>query len=376
MGSFSGMDVIGQLSAAVAIAAAALLGVLAWRSWRKGRNGAPSRGARAYLLTFALGAISTVLLCIGAVAALSRFAPEHLPPPPISNHISFDEKLLLLRHQPDLRPSILGAGSSITLRTLDGSAFQPEGARPVFFNAGLAGGQIHQIRFATSFFLELFPTVETIVQMVVPPDFADCTSEGPSFFNPRDARAFARGRMSPARAYLKYFNPQELILEALTMAAKRRGWDEGAAERLYMDAFGTMPMQVSAREARQRHRDLYNHLDPIDPSCLLELKRWSRDLAARGKRLYIVIPPTSPIHLQQVPGATRSVEEFVAALHAALEGESAILVDMRDEPLGSEGFADAYHMQWTAARQFSRKLADLVRQNRAQSAAALAAEYD
>ena len=377
MGSITDLDEFCPLWAAIAIAAAVLLCVVPWR--RRGRGDAGrARGPRAYLLTFALGAVSTVLLCVVAVGALSRFAPQHLPPPAISNHISFDEKLLLLRHHPQLRPRILGAGSSITLRSLDGSAFQPQGAEPVFFNAGLAGGQIHQIRYATSFFLELFPTVQTIVQVAVPPDFADCTNERAGFFDASDARAFARGRMSLARAYLKYFNPQELIPDAFTMAAKRRGWDEGASERLYMDAFGTMPMQVSAREARQRHRELYNEPQPVDPSCFVELKRWSREIAARGKRLYIVVPPISPIYLHRVPGAVRSVDQFLAALHNALDGESAILVDMRDEmPLGSEGFADAYHLQWTAARQFSRKLADLVRHGRPQSAeATLPPGYD
>jgi hypothetical protein len=110
----------------------------------------------------------------------------------------------------------------------------------------------------------------------------------------------------------------------------------------------------------------------------VELKRWSREIAARGKRLYIVVPPISPIYLHRVPGAVRSVDQFLAALHNALDGESAILVDMRDAmPLGSEGFADAYHLQWTAARQFSRKLADLVRHGRPQSAeATLPPGYD
>jgi hypothetical protein len=324
------------------------------------RTSSSSRASR-YFSAFVMGLASPILVCVGAVEALERIAPEHLPPPAISNQISFDEKLLFLRRHPEIQPRILGTGSSSALRTLDGSAFQEPGSAGLsFLNAGLAGGQIHHIRYAGDFFLDVFREVRTVVHVAVPPDFADCSSTDPEFFNAADARSFVLRRMSSTAAYLKYFNPQEIVPEALHIAAERRNWSEGAGSRMYMDAYGTMPMQISEQAARLRHRELYNHTDRMDPRCLEELKRWSRDVAAHGGQLYVVVPPISPLFFESVPGARAYVEEFTAILRDGLHGEPAKLLDARDLPIPPGGFADAYHLQWSAAQLFSRAVAESI----------------
>ena len=323
-----------------------------------------SGSARAYVAAFMGGLIAMVTAVVASVVLLDRFAPEHLPPPAISNRSDLDEKLLFLRRHRDWEPSTLGVGSSITMRSLYGAPLS-EGLEPRdrFLNVGFGGARIHQVRAVGRFYLDLFPTVRTVVQLVVPPDFEDCTTAPSQLFDPADAGAYVRGDMSSVKAYLKYFNPHELIPQAFGIAAARRNTSGGAVgDRLYTDPFGSMPMTMSAPEARDRHELLYTETRVLDPACFRELRAWSREVEARGARLVIVVPPFSPIFLSEVAGAPEYIESFVQKLALALKDTPAALIDERSIAFGDEAYADAYHLLWPAARVFSRHVSDDVKQ--------------
>ena len=315
-----------------------------------------------YLISFCGGLASTFLVVVGGIELLERFAPQHLPPPAISNRIDLDEKLVFLRRHPGWQPTILGVGSSITVRSLYGAPFS-EGMSPEkrLLNVGIGGAQIHQTRRSGGFYLDLFPEVRTVIQLVVPPDFQDCSTQPATLFDSADAAAYVRGQMSSVRAYLKYFNPHELLAEAWHIASDRET-SSGPDGKLFTDEFGSMPMQMSPAQARQRHKELYSEIRALDPKCFRELQEWSREVKQRGARLVVVIPPFSPIFLRAVAGAPQFIDEFARNVSAALDGGPALLVDERSLALGDEAFADAYHLLWPGARVFSRHVSAEIRQ--------------
>jgi hypothetical protein len=324
-----------------------------------------SHSLSTYLIAFGCGLLSTLLVVASGPELLERLAPEHLPPPAISNRIDLDEKLLFLRRHPDWKPLILGVGSSITARSLDGEPFSvglSEENR--FLNVGIGGAQIHQTRQAGLFFLHLFPEVRTVVQLVVPPDFTNCSTPAGALFDAKDAAAFVHGEMSSVRAYLKYFNPQELIPQALHMAEDREP-SFGPDGKLYQDQFGTMPLQMSPAQARDRHERLYKTPNSLDPNCFAELRKWSAELGRLGVRHVVVLPPISPLFLHSVSGAPQFIDAFAQHVAESLKGGAATLVDERSLPLGEGGFADAYHLLWPAAQVFSRYVSEDIQQLRA-----------
>ena len=144
---------------------------------------------------------------------------------------------------------------------------------------------MNQIRYVSGFYLDLFRKIDVLLQLAVPPDFTDCTHTEGVFFDREDGRDFASGRMSMAGAYLKYFNPHELIPAAMHIAADRKNWAEDTRLRLYMDAFGSMPMQVPADTVQRRHEELYSSVSLLDSRCFEELRAWSRETAEKGIRL-------------------------------------------------------------------------------------------
>ncbi|MDF2764905.1 MAG: hypothetical protein K0S81_1899 [Rhodospirillales bacterium] len=314
---------------------------------------------RAYAAALLGGVLATVVATVGLIELLDRYAPQHLPAPAISNRIDLDEKLRFLRRHPDLQPTTIAVGSSSAMRSLYGAPFSGElHGRERFLNVAFSGAQMHEVRYASNFYLDLFPGVRKVLQLAVPPDFEDCTTVPRAVFERADARAYVRGEASLAKTYLKYFNPHELVPEAFEIAAARENLSGSFERRLYTDPFGTMPMDMSAEEARQRHAVLYTKIRPLDPACFRELRAWSGDVDARGARLVVVVPPTSPIFLREVAGAKGYIDQFVRELSEALRGTSAIFIDERSMALGEGAFGDAYHLLWPAARVFSKQLSE------------------
>lgn len=314
---------------------------------------------RAYAAALLGGVLATVIATVGLIELLDRYAPQHLPAPAISNRIDLDEKLRFLRRHPDLQPTMLAVGSSSAMRSLYGAPFSGElDGRERFLNVAFSGAQMHEVRYASNFYLDLFPGVRKVLQLAVPPDFEDCTTVPTAVFDRADARAYIHGKASLARTYLKYFNPHELVPEAFQIAAARENLSGSFERRLYTDPFGTMPMDMSAEEARQRHAVLYTKIRPLDPACFRELRTWSGEIEARDARLVVVVPPTSPMFLREVAGSKEYMDAFARALAEALSGTSAIFIDERSLALGEEAFGDAYHLLWPAARVFSKHLSE------------------
>lgn len=304
-----------------------------------------------------IGIAAPVLAYIGLILLLERFAPEHLPPPAIANRIDLDDKLRLLRESGDVAPVVLALGSSSAGRSIDGTPFQGEEQQSLrFFNASVGGAQINQLRFLSGFYLNNLPEVRAVVTMLVPADFVSC-SVPDALFDRRDAAAYAFARKPSLRFYLEYFNLFEFLPQLRTIATERSNWGAiGDERRLYTDRFGSRPMEIPAAKARARLA-LYE-VEPLDPKCFDEVRAWSRELRAAGVAFFVVLPPISPLWLRATPGAVDFVERFRGDLRAALQGEGAEIIDgERVCECGPDDFLDAYHLQWSAAQGFSRRLA-------------------
>src|SRR5688500_15788249 len=101
----------------------------------------PSRAERRYLGMVAGGAVLALITLGGFYSALHQTG--HLPPPPLSNNVCADEKLMFLRDHPPDNPNFLVIGSSVAWRNFDSSVVAREvpGARPL--NGAFCGMQVH-----------------------------------------------------------------------------------------------------------------------------------------------------------------------------------------------------------------------------------------
>jgi hypothetical protein len=312
---------------------------------------------RRYLFSFISGGLFTFLLFSALVLGLAQYAPAHLPPPPISNHIDFDDELVFVRNNVDIEPQVVAIGSSSGARSLYGAPFQGKQVKPPrkFLNVSVAGGQLDQLRYMTNFFLDQYRDVKTVITFIVPVDFKQCT--GGRFFDAVDARRYAFERKPALLSYMKYFDIGYFFTTFLTIAGDRANWSTETNARLYQDWFGSRPSQVPHEWALGRLK-IYSAPDNLDARCFAELKALNHDIQRRGIHHYIVIGPVWPLWMRETPGADEYIQEFRDRLDRELTGEPVVVVDgEKIAKLDDYDFTDAFHLQWHAARKFSAELA-------------------
>lgn len=301
-----------------------------------------------FLIGLAAGAAATAALLAGAVEGLRAAAPEHLPPPALSNRIDFDEKLRVLRETGLPDPEMVAVGSSITLQHFDGSAFGPPGR---VVNGGTWGLQVSQGRFLAGWYADLFPRLRTVVAMIGLADFRDCGDGGGAFFDPADAEAYVRGRASPLRLYARYFDPDGFVGHLTRVAAARRD-----PEELLRDRWGSQRRTPETSDAGPG--DLVYGLIRPDPACLRALRGFAEDMAARGLRFVVVLSPVNPAYFERVEGGAEQMERLREGVLDALSDTPALLIDAHAlDRLTRADFLDAFHMRWSAASRVSRRLA-------------------
>lgn len=323
---------------------------------------------RRYLFSFISGGLFTFLLFSALILGLAKYAPAHLPPPPISNHLDFDDKLLFVRTNLDIEPEVVAIGSSSGARSLYGAPFQGEQVKPPrkFLNVSVAGGQLDQLRYMTNFFLDQYDDVKTVITFIVPVDFQQCT--GGKFFDAEDARRYAFERKPALLSYMKYFDIGYIFTTVLTIGADRANWSTETNRRLYQDWFGSRPVQVPHKWALGRLK-IYSAPDTLDARCFAELKALNRDVQRRGITHYIVTGPVWPLWMRETPGAHEYIQEFRDRLDRELAGEPVMVLEgEKIAKLDDFDFTDAFHLQWHAAREFSAELARVVKAQAAEQA--------
>lgn len=300
-----------------------------------------------------LAGFAGVVGCLTALGvALASFAPERMPAPAISTLVHLDEKLRFIRAHATLDPTILAVGSSVTWRQLDGQPLERLAGAGGFLNGGTAMLQTHQTQALTRFYLDNFPRVKVLLVMVSLPDFSDCTTAPRRMLVTEDAARYAFDHWPAAYFYFRYVSPQRYLRMAMT----RAGRQTPLTGDLYLDDYGSGPLQVPEEQKRGLRYDEIRG----DPACVPPLERLVSDTLARGVQVSLVFPPIHPEYRARYPEVTAWLSEVAERLKstARVYGNRVTVVDLIDDPAYQpRDFFDAFHLQWPAVKVLSQQVA-------------------
>jgi len=147
--------------------------------------------AALYLLAVFAGAI-TALATFCAVYGSLYFAGI-LPPPPLSNSVCVDEKLVFLRNAPQIDPNFLVVGSSVAWRSFDSRVIVEQNPHVRPLNGGFCGMQINQSAFLTTWMTDHWPSIDSVLLMASPLDFNRCTGSGQVLIQPTQIVSSSNG---------------------------------------------------------------------------------------------------------------------------------------------------------------------------------------
>jgi hypothetical protein len=210
---------------------------------------------------------------------------------------------------------------------------------------------MNQIRFATDYFVNRFPSIRQVVTIVAPEDLSDCATTNPRVFNPQDVDDLVYGRGEEFWLYLKYFDPMTLAKNALMLKNMREGGHP--LDVMTINRFGDSPLDTSA----SREDLVYGTAPPPDPVCLDALRRLAAELDAKNVSFIVVTMPLSPLWKAQYDPDGSVMRNLTQKVEGALAGSTTRFWDAdRDFPMNPGDFIDAIHVRWSAARTFSRAL--------------------
>jgi hypothetical protein len=303
---------------------------------------------RSYL-TGLLGGGLLTLAALGAGFGALAWS-DRLAAPPISKIEHLDEKLRFLRRNPEIDPSLIVIGSSMAWRQFDAEPFAAKLGQGHVLNGATAFLKIHQTRFLTSFYMDSFPRLRTIVLMLGPTDFQNCTSIPADLFDPDEVRGYVFEQDSPAPLYLRYFSPAHYLRRA-------RDYEERLVPMrgdLFMDSYGSGPMQWTPEMMKGLR---YGDQD-FDRACIHELHKLLSEIKSRNIRPVVVFSPLHPEFRQRYSETIQQLKQIAAQVKAEIQASD--FFDMTENNAEAADFFDAIHLQWTAARVFSRQLVSLV----------------
>lgn len=314
-----------------------------------GRSWVSSRPWLAYLAAVAT-TFAAMMAAYGAVlVALGRTG--HLPPPAIVNEVCADEKLEWLRDNPPQDPNLLVVGSSIAWRDVDSRAFvaRDPASRPL--NGGVCHLSVNQTRFVVRYLLRHFPAVRTVVAVVAPQDFTDCSKTPSRLFNPATADAYVFDRRWAYGFYVTQFDPVALVRDATAIRAMRDGRNKFDA--LVMTPYGDGPLRIEGNRGL-----LYGRLTGYDPTCFAAMRDLAQSVEAGGRRLFVASAPVNPAWSARYDPEGHEHGAMAAGVRAALQGTGAEFWDGTEAFGGSpREFTDAIHINWQAAQRYSALLA-------------------
>lgn len=303
----------------------------------------------AYLIWMGVGLFGSLALFAGLILGLR--VTGHLPPPAFSNSLCADEKLAFMREHPVQAPNLLVVGSSVAWRHFDGQtvADQAPGVRPL--NGAFCGLHANQAVYVANWLLDRELTVQQVLMIVDPLDFAGCSSVAAAVFDRGDADAYVYGQGSAWLPYMRYFTPGSLLRNARTVKAQRAGLVE--FDPLIFNRYGDGPLQT--RNSREL---LYGQPEALDPTCFAALDSLAQRLKREGRQLTVVATPLHPQWKAGHDSQGRLLAEFDGALRQTLDRSGAKFWNAdRDYAVGESAFVDAIHLRWSAAQALSVDLA-------------------
>lgn len=298
-----------------------------------------------YLIVFlALG----VLALLALLYVLGRIGS--LPAPPITATYCIDEKFKFLAEQRNLQDSdLIAVGSSVTWRNLDMQPFVNRGVAQQPMNAAPCYLHMDQIAFLTAFLLDHLDSVEIVVSMVGPRDFANCNEADRDFFATDRAASYIFGGSSPLWLYITNFRPIAFLRDAWSIAEKRAS--PRAVGPLVMDAYGAGPIEGKSE---------WSEAPAFDDACFAALRDFEAMLDERGVRLVLASFPSSPGWRSRHDPDGTVTEAFEARLRGALAEDSSVFMPSKAFSFGAEEYFDYTHLQWPAARRLSAQLAEML----------------
>jgi hypothetical protein len=318
-------------------------------------------GYLAWLLAGLLGALAAFYFVL-----LALRATDNLPPPAFTNSLCVDEKLSFLREHPARSPNLLVIGSSVAWRHVDSAtvARVAPGLRPL--NGGFCGLRANQAVFAANWLLDRQPTVEQVLMIVAPQDFAGCRKNATAVFDREDVDRFVYGSgASSWPYYLQYFSPSSLIGNARRVKDKRANLIE--LDPLVFTPFADGPLDTKSSQPTLS----YDQPEALDSACFSALKSLATRVHQEGRQLTVVTTPLHPDWKAQHDPSAAFLNDFDAKLLAALQPTHARYWNAdREWKTDPASFTDAIHLRWSAAKDFSAVLArHLVSQEKGDAAA-------
>jgi hypothetical protein len=305
-----------------------------------------------------IGLLGGGLLTFAAIGAGLGFLAwsNRLAAPPITKLEFLDEKLRFLREHPDLDPTLMVVGSSMAWRQFDGEPFASKLGQGRVLNGATAFLKVHQTRFLTSFYMTHLPELRTIILMLGPPDFENCTTVPADLFDPEDASGYAFERDFTAPLYIRYFSPALYLRRARNYQQRQ----VPLLGDLWMDKYGSGPMQWKP----EMIKELRYGEQRFDHACTDALLAMIKDIKAKGIRPVLVFSPVHPEFRRRYPETMHQLKQVAAQAQAEVR-PGVDLFDMSESEFPASDFFDAVHLQWTAVQRFSGRLANLVLPSRA-----------
>ncbi len=303
-------------------------------SWRSG----PGR----YLVAILSGAVGALAVFCAVYGTL--YVTGNLPPPPLSNNVCTDEKLVFFRDNPPADPNLLVIGSSVAWRNIDSSVIARElpGRQPL--NAGFCGMQVNQSAFIADWMLHHWPSVDQLILVASPLDYTEC--QGPSVvFDRADADSFVFDRTASWIFYLRYFDPVSLNRNIRRLAEDREQARILKVDRSYTQ-YGDGPLKTS-----QNRGLFYGPMPALDAACFDALRDMATRLQRQGRRLLVVNTPIHPDWKREYDKDGHVRDDFARRLTAALAGTGARVWNADEsDVLDATAFTDAIHVRWEAAQ--------------------------
>jgi hypothetical protein len=302
-----------------------------------------------YLAIVAATIMASALLFVMGLQVLDT--QHSKPPPAFSNSLCTDAKLEFLRGNPPDQPTHLIIGSSISWRNIAAEMIvrQFPAARPL--NGGFCGLQFNQTAFVSRFFLDRYPTITDLLLVLDPKDMSACRSTRSEVFEPTDVSDYLSGA-DDTKYYFRYFDLPAFLRNAFVVKERKANDDE--LEALVFTRYGDGPLVTN-----ETRGVFYGAAPRLDATCRDALAGFAREVSASGRHLLVVTMPLLADWSHRFDGHAKIRRQLAGQIREALAGTTATFWDAWAEmPMAQNSYTDAYHLRWSAAQDFTRRLVD------------------
>lgn len=311
------------------------------------RGPSPPRSYKAFVIgsfcLLALGVLgfATLLWLLGRIGVL--------PPPPLTANACMDEKFKFLAER-DLRGTdLIAVGSSVTWRNLDVGRFERAGLATKALNAAPCYLHLSETAYYTEFLLTHMKHVEEVVAVLAPRDFEQCASPKDEFFSTSLAGAYVFGHLPSTPIYLANLKPKKFVRDIFRIKAMRNNPLHPLTLR--MDGYGNGPLRI---------RGSWMPEPAVADMCFSALSELESVVHARGAQLIVASFPMHPDWLETHDPDGQLVPSLEARMRAALRLPTTLFFSGDQADTGALEHADAVHLLWDSAIEYTHRLTDLV----------------